>query len=192
MAFIRKIFERKVATGIVAAAVVMLGTFWLGNQPTLYILEEQKLERVPDFFLEGVTSKTYNRQGALEQTVTAQTTNHYIEQKTELLNPNIERMNNGIISVAKAERGTIVDASQSFSLSGNASITRLKENIETARINADQITYDDPKQMILGQGNSELITPQGKTVSNSITFDLLRDTATLNGGVTGHYDVSQP
>ena len=192
MNIISNIVERKPIAAIAAGVIVLAGVFWLGNQPTfMSLLDENKLERVPDFFVEGVESRTYGEDGALQETITADTTTHYINQKTELLNPNIRRQNGDIITVAQAQRGTAVDASQSFYLVDNASITRFLNGEQRTRMNADLITYDDSKQMMLGEGNGELITQQGVTLSDTINFNLLNDTATLTGGVTGEYDVSQ-
>ncbi|MBM6549855.1 LPS export ABC transporter periplasmic protein LptC [Marinomonas ostreistagni] len=193
MSIMRTFLGRKRLTGLAAGVVVIAGVFWLGSQPSLLnILDEQKLEQVPDFFLEGVESRTYGVEGNLQEIVTADTTTHYAEQRTELINPNIERRNGAIITVAVGNEGTLVDASESFSLIEDASVTRYQDGNETARINAHSITYDDANQNIFGEGDSELITKQGTTLSDNISFDLIKDTATLNGGVTGHYDVSQP
>ena len=192
MNIITNVVERKPFTAIAAGIVVLAGVFWLGNQPTLLnLLDEEKLERVPDFFVEGVKSRTYGKDGVLQETLTSDTTTHYIDQKTEFLNPNIERLNDDIITVAKAKRGNVIDASQSFYLVDQASVTRYQNDQQRTRINADVITYDDGQQTILGEGNSELITQQGVTLSDTINFNLLNDTATLTGGVTGEYDVSQ-
>lgn len=192
ISIINRLSERRALTGVISGIIVLACTFWFGNRPTLNILEEEKLERVPDFFLEGVVSKTYGVDGKLQQTITSDTTNHYTEQKTELVNPNIRRINNDIITVATADSGTIIDESQSFSLTENANITRLENDKQTAQVRATKITYNDDAQTIFGEGNSEFITQQGTTHSDTVTFDILKDTATLNGGVTSRYDVSKP
>lgn len=188
---IKKIAQHKGLAGIGAVATVATVVFLLGSRPTLYILEEQKLSEAPDFFLEGVEVRSFNINGELQETINAEAANHYLEQHTKLTNPVITRSSGNISSVASANNGLIDDTSDSFTLSDNASITRYQDHQETARVEALTITYNDADQSIHGQSRGKLITQQGITESDSIRFNLVDNTATLDGGVKGHYDVSQ-
>lgn len=189
---ITKIAQHKGLAGFTAVAIVAAVVFLLGSRPTLYILEEQKLSDAPDFFLEGVKVRSYNTTGELKETIHAEAANHYIEQNTKLTNPVITRSNGSVSSIASADQGLIDDSSDSFTLSQNARITRYQDQQETARIEALTITYNGEAQSIHGQQQGKLITEQGTTESDSIRFNLVDNTATLEGGVKGHYDVSKP
>lgn len=188
---VKKIAQHKGLAGIAAVAIVAAVVFLLGNRPTLYILEEQKLSEAPDFFLEGVQVKSFNVAGELQETIHADAANHYIQQHTKLTNPVITRSTGNISSVASADKGLIDDTSDSFTLSDNAIITRYQGQQESARVEALTITYNDENQNIHGQSQGKLITQQGITESDSIRFNLVDNTATLEGGVKGHYDVSK-
>lgn len=188
---IKKIAQHKGLAGITAVAIVAAVVFLLGSRPTLYILEEQKLSEAPDFFLEGVEVRSFSATGELQETINADAANHYIEQHTKLDNPVITRTSGNISSVASADKGLIDDTSDSFTLSDNATITRYQGQQETARVEALTITYNDEDQTIHGQTQGKLITQQGITESDSIRFNLVDNTATLDGGVKGHYEATQ-
>ncbi|SBS27360.1 Lipopolysaccharide-assembly, LptC-related [Marinomonas aquimarina] len=189
---IKKIAQHKGLAGGVAVALVAAVVFLLGSRPTLYILEEQKLSEAPDFFLEGVQLKSFNEAGQLQETIHADAANHYNAQHTRLTNPVITRSAGNISSIASAKNGLIDDVSDSFTLSEEARVIRYLDQQETARVEASTITYSDEDQTIRGQQQSKLTTQQGITESDSIQFNLVDNTATLDGGVTGHYDVSKP
>ncbi|WP_425641087.1 LPS export ABC transporter periplasmic protein LptC [Marinomonas gallaica] len=186
--FLKKTLNPKGIAGISALVIVLVAVFLLGNRPTLYILEEQKLSNAPDFFLEGVTVKSFDLNGQLTETVTADIANHYTQKQTDLDHPVITRIDGNSSSIASAETGFINDTSNSFTLSKSAQITRFKNETETAKIKANTITYNDESQTIVGTQQSQLITPQGVTKSDIISFDLAKETAILSGGVTGQYE----
>lgn len=188
---IKKVAQHKRLAGIAAVAIVAAVVFLLGSRPTLYIVEEQKLSEAPDFFLEGVEVRSFSDAGELQETINAEAANHYIEQHTKLTKPVITRSSGDISSIASADNGLIDDSSDSFTLSDNASIIRYQGQQETARVEALTITYNDEDQTIHGRSRGKLITQQGTTESDNIRFNLVDNTATLDGGVTGHYDVSQ-
>ncbi|MBJ7549555.1 LPS export ABC transporter periplasmic protein LptC [Marinomonas ostreistagni] len=188
--FISKLIDNKGLTGFFAIAVVAVVVFLFGNQPTLYILEEQKLSDAPDFFLEGVTVKSYDKSGLLVETVVAQSANHYVAQQTTLEQPVITKVTENIKSVAEAETGVINDTDNTITLNQSAVVARFINSIESGRVQANTILFNDRNQTILGQGNSALKTPQGTTLADSIFYNLTDNTATLNGGVSGHYDVT--
>lgn len=187
-----RFLDKRRLTGFLAVCVVFVAVFWLGNRPTLYIVEQQKLSGAPDFFLEGVQSRSFDETGKLEQTLTAVSAYHYTGNRNTLLNsPIIKSQNANILSVASGKTGTISDATNSFSLQGDASIVRFQNNSEVVRVQANTLVYNDAMQTIQGQHGSKLITAKGTTQSDSIIFDLAQDIATLTGGVTSHYEVSQ-
>lgn len=185
-----ELLNKKGIAGFSAIAIVSVVVFFIGNQPTLYILEEQKLSNAPDFFLEGLTVNSYDINGNLTETLKADTANHYTQKRTDFVQPTIIRISDNKHSIASANTGFIDDASDNFTLSNNAQITSYKDNEITVKIKADTITYNDEKQTIVGQQKSQLITQQGTTKSDTISFDLAKNTATLSGGVTGHYETS--
>lgn len=181
--------QNKKLSGMLALGIIAILVFLLGNQPTLYILEEQKLTSAPDFFLEGVKSKSYDSEGLLKEVISAKTANHFLQQQTQLEQPVIETFQNNNRTIASAEKGLIEDSSNIISLSKNALITRVDNNQTVLNMSANDIIYNGEQNTIIGQGNSILTSAQGRTVSDTIEFNTVENTATLSGGVKGHYDI---
>lgn len=186
---IKHFFERKRFLGLVSVALVFALIFILGNKPTLYLIEEQKLQTSPDYFLENVHSKSYDVDGTLFEEVIANTANHYNDsQKTLLTKPNITRIQVDSNTVAIADTGTINDATRNFTLAGNASIERTDNAAKKVRIDAKTIIYDDAAQLIVGEENATLTSSQVKTSSSTLIYNLIYETMSLDGDVTSNYE----
>ncbi len=188
---IKNIIQHKGFAGFLAIALVSIAVFFIGNRPTLYILDEQKLSDAPDFFLEDVTARSYSPDGKLQEVLQAQAANHYLKKQTTLELPVVTRYTENLKSISSAESGLLNDRDNTVTFNDNAKVIRYAENVETGRIQADTLLFNNDNQTIISHGNSELITPQGTTKSASIFFDLTDNTATLNGGVSGHYEASK-
>ncbi|MEC8081500.1 MAG: LPS export ABC transporter periplasmic protein LptC [Pseudomonadota bacterium] len=188
---IKGIIQHKGFAGFLAIALVSIAVFFIGNRPTLYILDEEKLSDAPDFFLENVTTRSYDSDGKALEVLQAQAANHYLEKKTALEQPIVTRYTDNLMSITSAESGLLHDQDNTASFNVNAKVIRYADNVETGRIQADTLFFNNNNQTFISHGNSELITPQGITQSVSIFFNLTDNTATLNGGVSGRYEVSK-
>lgn len=186
---IKYILERKRLIGIACILIVFVLIFILGNKPSLYLIEEQKLVSSPDYFLENVTTKTYAVDGNLVEEVAANTANHYNASKeTLLIQPVITRTEPGATTIAQAENGTINDSSKNFTLNGDASVVRTSSDSKNVKIEAQTITYDDSSQQITGKTQAKLSSAQINTSSDIIIHNLKEETTSLDGGVVGTYE----
>ncbi|MFD1383928.1 LPS export ABC transporter periplasmic protein LptC [Rhodanobacter aciditrophus] len=186
---IKYILERKRLIGVACILIVFVLIFILGNKPSLYLIEEQKLVSSPDYFLENVTTKTYAVNGNLVEEVAANTANHYNASKeTLLIRPVITRTEPGATTIAQAENGAINDSSKNFTLNGDASVVRTSSDNKNVKIEAQTITYDDSSQLITGKAQAKLSSAQINTSSDIIIHNLKEETTSLDGGVVGTYE----
>lgn len=186
---VRAFLERKRVIAAISIAVVVVVFFILGNRPTLYLLEEQKLESSPDYFLEQVDSKSFDQNGKVVEEIIAASANHFNDSKTTVFShPVFTRIHPEYISIATGEAGEVNDSSKNYSLSGDAKIVRTDIYQKSIEVSAENISYDDQAQTILGEVDASLKSNQLVTHSDKLFFDITNESASLNGGVTSNYE----
>jgi LPS export ABC transporter protein LptC len=171
------------------AMLVFSSTFWFGLTPKQSLVQKSELESAPDFFLEGVETKTFNIDGQLTEKLLAKEIKHYpMQGESHLIEPIVSRTQNGSIWVASSETGLIKDSSNDILLNGSAKITNQSNESVPTVITSNSIIYTDKDQSITSLGKANITSAQGNIKADTITAFTSTNKVTMQGSVRGSYE----
>ena len=175
---------------IALGTILVFGfTFWFGLTPKQSLVQKSELESAPDFFLEGVETKTFDANGVLTEKLLAEKIKHYpMQGESRLIKPTVSKTQKGSVWVASSDTGLIKDSNSDILLNGSAKITNQSNKLKPTIITSNTIIYTDKDQSITSLGEANITSAQGNIKADTITAFTSSNKVTMQGSVRGSYE----
>lgn len=177
---------------LICLAVALIMFFlWQNQKKASNLVETSSLSNSPDYFITNISTKAFNHNGELIESINALQASHFIrESKTLLTNPNVSHYSTTGSWSASADMGVLHDGNNDILLTHNALATKTYPSAEDIILKADEVHYLDDEQSLTSQGNAKLISTQGATSAKKITSYINSDKVVMTGLVRGYYEAS--